>query len=237
MIKFGQNGNSEGLNLVVLQFLINILDRSFVLNAEELKTLKDDEQCQEFLLEIYEKVRLRKCSEIVDTTHSKLQDEYEVEGVTYEVGKDFLREFIYEAFVCRLLDDAHILSWINFLKGIAEHAEIPDDSSFKGRAFQIMAFFLNPLANLAQIIDSGDEELNVSEELTAAITFALNEITKCLPKGLEFEPLSVSIATEFVEAMENYWSILIRGERNCLKLYRNLLQHDVSFVCLFDFRN
>jgi hypothetical protein len=45
--------------MVILQFIINILDRNFELEAEHMEALGDDEEFQEILVDIYEKVNIQ----------------------------------------------------------------------------------------------------------------------------------------------------------------------------------
>lgn len=139
-----------------------------------------------------------------------------------ETVKNFLCKFIFEAFEKGFLNSDHISTWINFLKAIAVHPEIPNRCVLKGNTLHLMSFLLNPLCSQASKTDS-----EVPTELTTAVKDSLNTLMEHIPAGFVYKTISVPIAKEFIYFMESCNQLSICGSSNYLFLYKKLLLQEV----------
>lgn len=131
--------------------------------------------------------------------------------------------FLREGFAKGLLRSYHISTWVNFLKTIAEHPEIPDHCSFKGNTFYLMSLLLKPLSHQAEkhITDH-------STELANSVNDSLTVIMVHISVGFNYKTLCVPIANEFIDVMEIHHEVLICGSSNFLLMYKKLLLQEVS---------
>lgn len=144
--------------------------------------------------------------------------------------KNFLNKLMTELFANGLLTSNLITKWIQFLKIIATHPDIPENSTFTGQSLVLMSLLLSPLASL-YISLYGNQSRNDSEELLTSFNGSIKIIMEQIPNAFVYKTLSVHVATEFIDAMENYPKIFVSDTRNYLPLYKKMmLQEVISFL-------
>lgn len=141
-----------------------------------------------------------------------------------QTAKEFLSKFFSAAFEDGVIDCASINSWLKFLKCIVFNETIRASSVFKGETILLLSFCLNPLADLHKSVLNGSTDDNEEEDLLETLV----DIMKIIPKGFKYKKLSTTIASEFVDAMENHPEVFISESTNFLGSYMKLLLQEVK---------
>jgi len=137
--------------------------------------------------------------------------------------KELITRLISETFTNQLLDENIIQDWIKLLQGIVlTKAIAPENSVFKGKALLLMAFMLNPIAELIPKIQQ-QEDSDINKGIIAALEIIMQEI----PKGFSIKSLSVMITHEFLIAIEKHFDLFVI-KNNHLKSCMMILALDVS---------
>lgn len=152
-----------------------------------------------------------------------------------ETANGFLNKFLVDAWNERLVDAVSIKSWIKFLMAIASHEKIPYASTFKGKSILLLAFCLNPLAEIYQSA-SVDETIELDDR--AVLLESLCDAMKVTREGFDYKTLSPIIASNVVKALEKFHQIFITHSTNILSSHMmKLLLLEVSCKLSTDYKN
>lgn len=135
--------------------------------------------------------------------------------------------FVGESFANNLLNSILVSNWISWLKLTVTHPEIPNHTTFKQESLHLLSLFLIPLSRLSEVIPA-DNEVSSDDDLGKSVFTSLLTILELIPAGFKYKLLSVDIATQVINTIENHFEIFGREQKNVLQVYKKMMLVEVN---------